>query len=64
MKQKSNRPVYVVTGEVLDKETLVRLRPYMEDHVREGMKRKFETTKLYSAMNSKKQFDFKLEFYG
>lgn len=66
MRQKStdSKIKYVLRGEAKDQETIVRLRPWCEDHVRERKGIKFDETKLTWNMNDKGNFNFKLVFHG
>jgi hypothetical protein len=54
---------YVLTGEALDQETIVKQRSWYEDHVREHIT-DFKETKLRWNMRKNGNFSFKLEFYG
>lgn len=56
------KPVYTVSGEAMDQETIIRQRPLIEDYVRENVK-SFRKTKVVWSMNEKGFFDFSVLFY-
>jgi hypothetical protein len=63
-RSRNSRKVYELSGEALDQETIVRLRPQIEQYVREDMGKKFSKTNLIWNMNEKKNFTFKIDFYA
>lgn len=64
MKQRSRKPVYVVSGVAIDQETIIRQRPQIEDYVRVDFKKKFRKTNVKWNMNDDGHFDFRIEFYA
>jgi len=64
MKRKTKRPVYIIKGEALDQETVIRQRPLIEDYVRTDLKKYFRKTNATWEMNTKGNFDFRIEFYA
>jgi hypothetical protein len=63
-KRKNKRPIYTITGEAIDQETIIRQRPMIEDFVRENTKKHFRKTSVKWNMNSKGNFNFTVEFYA
>jgi len=63
-RSKSTKKVYEVSGEAMDQETIIRLRPQMEDYVKNDLKKKFSKTNLEWNMNDKSYFNFTLRFYA
>jgi hypothetical protein len=61
---KRSKPVYKLSGEALDQETIIRLRPKMEDYVREDLGKTFRKTDLKWNMNDKNHFTFTMNFYA
>lgn len=63
-RSKNSRKVYELSGEALDQETIIRLRPQIEGYVRDDMGKKFSSTKLTWNMNDNRNFIFKIDFYA
>lgn len=63
-KRWTKKPVYTITGEAIDQETVIRQRPLIEDYVRENSGKKFRKTSIKWNMNDIGNFDFKIEFYA
>ena len=63
-KRWNKKPFYIIEGEALDQETIIRIRPQIEQYVRDDLKKHFKKTNITWDMNSKGNFNFKLEFYG
>jgi hypothetical protein len=61
---KRSKRVYQVKGDAIDQETIIRLRPKMEDYVREDLSKTFKKTDLKWNMNEKGFFTFTLNFYA
>jgi hypothetical protein len=59
-----SKPVYKISGEALDQETIVRLRPKMEDYVKQDLGKTFRKTSMRWNMNEKKNFTFTINFYA
>lgn len=59
MKTKSS---YHISGEALDQETIIRLRPQIEDYVKEEFF-DFSSTELYWKLNDKGNFDYEIHFF-
>lgn len=62
-KYKNKKIVHVVDGEAIDQEAVIRLRPQIEDYVRQSGK-KFRKTNVTWDMNEKGNFNFKVFFYA
>lgn len=60
----TNNVVHIEIGSSVDEEAIVRLRPQIEDFIREsGIA--FRTTKLFVSYNAnQKTFDFEIKFYA
>ncbi len=56
------KPIYVLTGESRDQETIISQKPWMEDQVRKE-KGDFSNTTLLWSYNEKGNFDFKIKFW-
>lgn len=63
-KRKTKKPMYVIRGEAIDQEAIIRQRPLIEDYVREDMHKKFRKTSVSWDMNKNGNFDFVVEFYA
>lgn len=62
---KRSRPVHKITGEAIDQETIVRLRPKMEDYVKVDLGKSFRKTDLkWNMNNDNNHFTFTLNFYA
>ena len=53
---------YVLKGEALDQETIIRQRPWIEDYVRESLGKEFSKTKLTWNLMRNGNFKFRLDF--
>lgn len=61
--QKDTPPLYVLTGKSRDIETIIRLRPWMEDQIRNDYG-DFTMTKLFTDYDPRTEiFAFKIVFY-
>jgi hypothetical protein len=61
MKTKDNSVSYVLKGTSQDVESIIRLRPWMEDEIKE--KYEFSSTKLYTDYKQETEtFEFKIVF--
>ena len=55
--------LYNLTGKAKDIETIVRLRPWMEDEIKQSIG-SFSSSKLYTDYSAEKDiFDFKIVFF-
>ena len=63
-RSRHKKKVYAVTGEAMDQETIIRLRPQMEDYVKTDLNKNFSKTKLEWNMNNNSNFTFTLQFYA
>jgi hypothetical protein len=63
-KNRPTKQVYEVKGESLDQETIVRLRPQIEDYVKVDLNKKFRRTELHWDMRPNTHFDFTIKFYA
>ena len=54
---------HVERGTARDQETIVSIRPRIEDYVREDLKIDFARTKLFWNMNKKGTFNFEIHFF-
>lgn len=59
-----SKPVYKISGEALDQETIIRLRPKMENYVREDLGKNFRKTSMKWNMNDSQNFTFTINFYA
>lgn len=64
MRRSKSKKVYEVSGEAMDQETIIRLRPQMEDYVKNDLNKNFSKTKLEWNMNDKTHFNFTIRFYA
>lgn len=61
---KKDKLVHVENGEARDSEYILKIKPWIEDYIREN-KTDFSYTKLYWDYKPKtKTFSFKLKFYA
>jgi hypothetical protein len=58
-----SKPVYIVSGEALDQETVIRLKPKIEDFVENTLCKQFSRSTTLWNLNSKGHFDFKIKFW-
>lgn len=54
---------YVLVGEAVDQETIIKQREWYEDHVRDNIT-DFSKTELKWNMRKNGNFSFKLKFFG
>ena len=64
MKRRTKKPVYIIKGEAIDQETIIRQRPIIEDYVRTDMKKFFKKTNMVWEVNEKENYNFRIEFYA
>lgn len=63
MKAKT-KPVYVVTGEAKDQETIIRQKHLYEDYVSSTLGKSYSRTELFWNMNKSGNFEFRMDFYA
>jgi hypothetical protein len=64
MKRQNKKPFYIIEGEALDQDVIMRQRSRIEAYVREDLRKRFRKTNVVWNANDKGTYDFRIEFYG
>lgn len=65
VKNRTKKIVHSVDGEALDQETIIRLRPIIQDYVKNDLNVYFKYSKLIWNKNKENDnFNFIINFYG